>query len=85
MIRTVAVIVLYAVTLLSYANPPVNRSGGPPWPSGAGQIGMADRLNAWQQWMGYDPDVVVTWSFPATTWADFRTGRADVGANFRPP
>ena len=83
MIRAVAVIVLYGVSLLSYANPPVNRPGGPPWPSGVSQIMTPDGLNAWQQWMGYEADVVVAMSNPATTWADFRTGHADTGAYFK--
>jgi len=83
MMRATAVIVLYAVTLLAYANPPTNRLGGPPWPSGVGQINTPSGLNTWQDWMGYDADVVVAWSHPASTWADFRTGRADVGAYFQ--
>lgn len=83
MMRTAVVIVLYTMTFFSYANPPANNPGGPPWPSGVGQITTPTGLSAWQEWMGYDADVVVAWSYPASTWADFRTGRADVGAYFQ--
>ena len=82
MIRTVALIVLYGVSLLSYASPPVNKPGGPPWPSGVGQIMTPDGIDAWQQWMGYDVDVVVAMT-PATTWATFRTGKGDSGSYFK--
>lgn len=62
MIRKVAVIVLYAVTLVSYANPAVNKPGGPPWPSGAGQTDTASEMSGWEGHMGHPLDLVVAWA-----------------------
>lgn len=83
MMRFTAVVALSALALVAHANPPANKPGGPSWPSGVGQIVTPDGLNSWQRWMGYDADVVVAWSYPATTWADFRSGRADTGYYFQ--
>jgi len=58
-----------------------NRTGGPPWPSGVGQISMPTGYQKWQgQYMGYDVDIMAVWvsQSQVTTWNDFRTGK---GAN----
>ena len=59
-----------------------NRPGGPSWLHGYGQIGAESNYNSWKTWMGHEPDVVVAWSTPATNWTGFRSGKADIGANF---
>lgn len=81
--RAAFVIVLASLFANAVAAAPKNLPGGPPWPSGVGQIQTPSGLSSWQSWMGYDADLVVAWSFPASTWADFRTGRADTGAYFQ--
>ena len=59
-----------------------NLSGGPPWPHGAGQIEISGGYDNWKQWMQHDADIVTVWSAKASTWADFETGKGDVGYYF---
>jgi hypothetical protein len=66
----------------SDALPFPNNDGGPSWLHGYGQIGAAVNYQSWRAWIGHQTDVAVCWSTPATNWTAFRTGRADVGANF---
>ena len=83
MTRTILLFLLCAYSAHASTATLTNRPGGPAWLSGWGQISsIPDGFTAWSSWLGREPDIVVVWSNPASTWKDFETGKANVGYNF---
>ena len=62
-----------------------NKPGGPPWPSGVGQPqgDFPSGVNAFEDWIGRDVDLVTAWCSQRQiqTWADFADGRC-LGASY---
>lgn len=80
MSRTLLLLVaLLALPSHALAASLINKPGGPPWPSGVGQIQMSTGYGRWKQYMGYDVDIMAVWvsQQKVGTWDDFRTGKGE--------
>lgn len=79
--RTLLLVTLLALPSYALAANLSNAPGGPPWPSGVGQIEMPDGYQRWKALMGHDVDIMAVWVSVSSmnTWDDFETGKGGSG------
>jgi hypothetical protein len=73
MTRIIVLGLLFLFSTHAFAAEIINRSGGPSWPSGVGQILLPKGYDSWKSWTGYDVDIMTVWISKADTWAQFET------------